>query len=187
MSGVYIIEVVPREITNYRIMKIGSTRLGLTDRSYGAFSGNFPQERFSYHELETIPASVSIAPMLEYFLINNFKWEHPSTAWKGQEWFKIYDRSLMVDFVDSLPDLVLEFYDSQRMHSAIDLSIGSLIRAKRKKMGLSQEDLGEYCKMRQASISSLESGQIGNFSTLKRVLEALDLSMIVTHKNPINL
>jgi len=58
--------------------------------------------------------------------------------------------------------------------------LGAALRRRRKQAGLSQETLAEKVKLRQATISSLESGDTGTkLDTLLAVVAALDLEIVV--------
>ena len=58
--------------------------------------------------------------------------------------------------------------------------LGAALRRRRKQLGLSQETLGEKTKLRQATISRLESGDAGaKLGTLLDALAALNLELVV--------
>ena len=58
--------------------------------------------------------------------------------------------------------------------------LGAALRRRRKQIGLSQEMLAEKVKLRQATISQLESGDTGiKLGTLLAVVAALDLEFVV--------
>lgn len=57
--------------------------------------------------------------------------------------------------------------------------LGAALRRYRKKRALTQSDLGALINKRQATISSLESGEGGTLKTLLAVLSALDLELVV--------
>lgn len=58
--------------------------------------------------------------------------------------------------------------------------LGAALRRKRKQAGLSQETLADRVKLRQATISRLESGDTGTkLRTLLDVMSALDLEIVV--------
>jgi HTH-type transcriptional regulator / antitoxin HipB len=58
--------------------------------------------------------------------------------------------------------------------------IGDAIRRQRRKLGLNQTALGERTRLRQATISAVESGEPGTqIRTLCDVLAALDLEFVV--------
>ncbi len=58
--------------------------------------------------------------------------------------------------------------------------LGAALRRRRKKLGLSQEELTARAKVRQATISNLEGGDAGTkLSTLLNVLAALNLEFVV--------
>jgi HTH-type transcriptional regulator / antitoxin HipB len=58
--------------------------------------------------------------------------------------------------------------------------LGAALRRRRKQAGLSQEALAEKVKLRQATISRLESGDTGTkLGTLLAVVAALDLEIVM--------
>jgi len=58
--------------------------------------------------------------------------------------------------------------------------IGDAIRRQRRKLGLNQTGLGEKTKLRQATISVVETGAPGTqLSTLCDVMAALDLEFVI--------
>ncbi len=58
--------------------------------------------------------------------------------------------------------------------------IGAAVRRRRKQMALSQEDLGERIRLRQATISKLEAGEPGTrLKTLLDALTALGLELVI--------
>jgi HTH-type transcriptional regulator/antitoxin HipB len=58
--------------------------------------------------------------------------------------------------------------------------LGAVIRRRRKHAGFSQQQLGSRVQLRQATISSLESGEPATrLQTLLDVLTALDLELVV--------
>jgi HTH-type transcriptional regulator/antitoxin HipB len=58
--------------------------------------------------------------------------------------------------------------------------LGAALRRRRKQAGLSQEALADKVKLRQATISRLESGDTGTkLATLLDVVSALDLEIVV--------
>ena len=62
--------------------------------------------------------------------------------------------------------------------------LGNLIRRHRKKMGLSQTELGERAGLRQATVSVIESGNpAARLDTLLALLAALDLEFRVASRN----
>lgn len=71
--------------------------------------------------------------------------------------------------------------DSHREQIArTSAQIGAALRRERKKLGLSQDTLGEKVGLRQATISRLESGDNGTkLGTLLDVLAALKLELVV--------
>ena len=57
---------------------------------------------------------------------------------------------------------------------------GAALRRRRKQLRLSQEELGDKTKLRQATISRLESGDTGTkLGTLLNVVAALGLELVV--------
>jgi HTH-type transcriptional regulator / antitoxin HipB len=58
--------------------------------------------------------------------------------------------------------------------------IGAALRRQRKRLGVSQDRLGKKIGLRQATISSLESGDAGTkLGTLLDALSALDLELVI--------
>ena len=57
--------------------------------------------------------------------------------------------------------------------------IGKLIRKERINMGLTQEELGQKVGVGKAQISKIENGQGSRISTLKKVLDTLNLTATV--------
>jgi HTH-type transcriptional regulator / antitoxin HipB len=58
--------------------------------------------------------------------------------------------------------------------------IGAALRRQRKLLGVSQDGLGKKTRLRQATISSLESGDAGTkLGTLLDALSALDLELVI--------
>ena len=57
--------------------------------------------------------------------------------------------------------------------------LGAELRRYRKKMNLTQDDLGRLISKRQATISSLESDGSGTLETLYSVLSALDIELVL--------
>jgi HTH-type transcriptional regulator/antitoxin HipB len=57
--------------------------------------------------------------------------------------------------------------------------LGAALRRYRKKRGLTQGDLGALINKRQATVSSLESGEGGTLETLLTILSALDLARLI--------
>ena len=62
--------------------------------------------------------------------------------------------------------------------------MGAAIRRQRKLKGLTQTQLGERTKLRQATISQLEKGEGGvQLKTLTDVLAALNLELVVQERS----
>jgi HTH-type transcriptional regulator / antitoxin HipB len=58
--------------------------------------------------------------------------------------------------------------------------IGDAIRRQRRKLGLNQTSIGDKTKLRQATISAVESGAPGTqLGTLCDILAALDLEFVI--------
>ncbi|TXL80350.1 helix-turn-helix domain-containing protein [Vineibacter terrae] len=58
--------------------------------------------------------------------------------------------------------------------------IGDVLRRQRRRLGISQTQLGEKTGLRQATVSTLEAGQPGTaLRTLCDVMAALDLELVV--------
>ena len=62
--------------------------------------------------------------------------------------------------------------------------IGAVIRRRRKLKGLTQAQLGEKTKLRQATISQLEAGEGGTqIRTLTDVLAVLNLELVIQDRS----
>lgn len=62
--------------------------------------------------------------------------------------------------------------------------IGNIVRRTRRKIGLSQAQLGEMAGLRQATISLVESGDDGTkLNTLLSILAALDLEFRIVQRS----
>ena len=62
--------------------------------------------------------------------------------------------------------------------------LGAAIRRRRRQLKLSQAALGSRTHLRQATISALESGEVGTqLGTLVDVLAALDLELVVQDRS----
>ena len=59
------------------------------------------------------------------------------------------------------------------------LQLGNSIRERRRKLGLTQEQLAERVGVRQRTISDVESAGAARVDTLLRMLVALDLELLV--------
>ena len=59
------------------------------------------------------------------------------------------------------------------------LQLGNSIRERRRKLGLTQEQLAEKVGVRQRTISDVESTGAARIDTLLRMLGALDLELLV--------
>ena len=59
------------------------------------------------------------------------------------------------------------------------LQLGNSIRERRRKLGLTQEQLAEKVGVRQRTISDVESAGAARVDTLLRMLVALDLELLV--------
>ena len=59
------------------------------------------------------------------------------------------------------------------------LQLGNSIRERRRKLGLTQEQLAEKVGVRQRTISDVESAGAARIDTLLRMLVALDLELLV--------
>jgi HTH-type transcriptional regulator/antitoxin HipB len=58
--------------------------------------------------------------------------------------------------------------------------IGDAIRRRRRRLGLTQTNLGDKTKLRQATVSAVEAGASGTaLRTLCEVMAALDLEFVV--------
>ena len=62
--------------------------------------------------------------------------------------------------------------------------IGVAVRRRRRALGLSQNDLGSRAGLRQATISTLESGEPGTrLRTLVDVMAALELEVVIQKRS----
>lgn len=62
--------------------------------------------------------------------------------------------------------------------------LGVAIRRRRRALGLSQSDLGSRAGLRQATISTLESGEPGTrLRTLVDVMTALELEVVIQERS----
>jgi HTH-type transcriptional regulator / antitoxin HipB len=59
------------------------------------------------------------------------------------------------------------------------LQLGNSIRERRRKLGLSQEQLAAKLSVRQKTVSDIESAGTGRLDTLLRALVALDLELVI--------
>ena len=59
------------------------------------------------------------------------------------------------------------------------LQLGNSIRERRRKLGLTQEQLAERVGVRQRTVSDVESAGAARVDTLLRMLVALDLELLV--------
>lgn len=59
------------------------------------------------------------------------------------------------------------------------LQLGNSIRERRRKLGLSQEQLAARIGMRQKTVSDVENTGSGRLDTLQRALAALDLEIVI--------
>ena len=57
--------------------------------------------------------------------------------------------------------------------------LGAALRRYRKKLGVSQEELGSRISKRQATVSNLEADGSGTLETLFAVLSALELELVI--------
>jgi HTH-type transcriptional regulator/antitoxin HipB len=84
------------------------------------------------------------------------------------------------------PNWIVRVYVIWRIHLGMYLArdpkqLGNIIRRARKRLGLSQKQLGEKTAMRQATISLLETGNAAaRLENLLTVLAALELELQVT-------
>jgi HTH-type transcriptional regulator/antitoxin HipB len=59
------------------------------------------------------------------------------------------------------------------------LQLGNCIRERRRKLGLSQEQLAAKIGVRQRTVSDIETSAAARLDTLLRALAALDLELVV--------
>ena len=80
-----------------------------------------------------------------------------------------------------MAEIVRELEMEQFVYSPKTLGIA--IQRQRKAKKLNQQDAGKAFKLKQATVSSIESGALGTrIDTLFRLLAALDLEMIIRSK-----
>ncbi|MBI38630.1 MAG: transcriptional regulator [Leptospiraceae bacterium] len=71
---------------------------------------------------------------------------------------------------------------SRRVITSIE-SLGTMIRARRKELRMSQEELGQRIGVHQVTLSAIERGSArARLDTLLRVLSALDLELTLQTK-----
>ena len=70
------------------------------------------------------------------------------------------------------------------MHEVIrsPRALGSVLREARRKVGLTQAELGNQAKLRQATISDLENGSGATLDTLFAVITALKLELTISDR-----
>ncbi|MFH1261897.1 MAG: helix-turn-helix domain-containing protein [Pseudomonadota bacterium] len=62
----------------------------------------------------------------------------------------------------------------------IPKQLGAIIKRERRRQGLTQQQLGEKIRMRQATVSELEAGKpVAKLQTLVHVLSALQLEIVI--------
>ena len=75
---------------------------------------------------------------------------------------------------------------SQKVITSVK-GLGTMIRARRKELRMSQEDLGQRIGVHQVTLSSIERGSSrARLDTLLRVLSALDLELTLREKGSEN-
>ena len=62
------------------------------------------------------------------------------------------------------------------------LQLANAIRVKRRKLGLSQEQLAERIGVRQRTLSDIENAKSARLDTLLRILAVLDLELVVRER-----
>lgn len=81
------------------------------------------------------------------------------------------------DFAERLkkqrPDILAEARKDQREWSIVRAIIKERVRR-----GLTQAQLAEMAGVRQYQVSKIEREQIGNWSTLRKVMQALDITLV---------
>ena len=68
-------------------------------------------------------------------------------------------------------------------NSEIEHGLAKQILERRKSLMISQQQLTKRAHLTQCQVSRLEKGDIKSFSTLKRVLNALDLEILIVPKH----
>lgn len=82
---------------------------------------------------------------------------------------------------DERPDILDAMEETELEHL-----VSRQIREFRKKENISQIKLKEKASLTQCQISRIERGKIGNFSNLKKILDALDLEIKLVRKKKSN-
>jgi HTH-type transcriptional regulator / antitoxin HipB len=62
------------------------------------------------------------------------------------------------------------------------LQLANSIRVKRRKLGLSQEQLAAKTGLRQRTLSDIENGKSARLETLLRILAELDLEFVIRER-----
>lgn len=76
------------------------------------------------------------------------------------------------------PEIIKELIEDEPNYK-----IAKTIIEERIKKGLSQNALAKKAKLTQTQISRLESAQLGNYTTISKALNALDLEIIVVSRD----
>ena len=66
------------------------------------------------------------------------------------------------------------------------LQFGNSIRERRRKLGLSQEQLAAKVGVRQKTVSDIEGAGTGRLDTLLRALGALDLELVIRPRTKVS-
>lgn len=184
MSGVYIIEIVPRRIRDYKYIKIGCSEARPEIRAHEVFSNSqFNSDDYFYNILETYLTPEGTSRELESLMIEKFQEVTGLEPFSGREWFRLQREEDLDRFLSSSYRFVIDkFMTSQDFYDAESVSICSIIKMRRKEIGYTQTSLGEAAGIDQKNISILEGGKIGHYSTLSKVLKVLDLELIIRRK-----
>lgn len=178
MSGVYIAEFFFPDKKS--ILKIGCSKNSVEKRIFEIFKKEFNGEGgYTVHGI--YPCDKNTVYNLENFIINTFISETKLNPFHGKEFFYIEKRDEILNFIKSVDFKIIQFFDSNKIHSMLPKNIGSLIRAKRNILNISQSEFGKSCGMRQATISCIENGKIGRFDSLKKVCDTLSLRIIIVN------
>lgn len=177
MSGVYIYEVSPRDNSG-NIIKIGCSRKHIAKRAEDSFRCDFNSDFYGFFLLHEIPCNYSLAVNMENYFINNLIENYPHIKRKGREFFYCSSEDIK-EFLDDVDKQVISFFrDVANLHTSMESSVGCLIRSKRKINKISQTELAFISGLRQATISEMENGKIGNYTTLKKVCDSLDINIL---------
>jgi len=183
MAGFYMMEIVDNYGKEDSIVKFGYTRGDPRARAVDCFASDFDYTFKHFSILHAVQSNVSLAKNMENYLINMFKIT-PGVKQldAGYEWFQVKDRDIIKGFSDKVPDLILELYQGRtfKISPCIQESIGTLAHLKRKKLGLTQEQVAQRAGLKQKAISAVENGKCVKLERARNVLSCLNLYLTVT-------